>query len=573
MKFSLRYFAIIYIPIALVLLVTLYLTHSYITKSAQKELLGEMKHKWEMLNEFTGEGTGNGQYHEEIRAVSSKTGLRVTLIAPSGVVIDDSYMKKADIPTMDNHRNRPEVKDAIYKGEGYSLRLSATVGQKMFYYARKTRQNILRIAYPFTYVNSLTKGFTRHIISLSLLLFFTIGLISAYLASRISIPVKRLNEITDRIEERKHHVHFPRFKDPTMGRISDLIYRLYSLMRKEQKRLLQERERLDLILSVLDEAIIFLDGQNRVLLHNNRADDYLGVSLKKNENIYDTVDDPRALTFVNEILVPDTSSPGKRYFRGRTFEAYCRTLTAGKLIVFSDITEKTLYASFKTELVGNISHELKTPLSMIMGYAETVLNDPAMKREVLERFLETIFSSSKRLNNLIDDVLELHRLESIEKDFFIAEPTELTEVVQAVSGLYDRGVKKRVTIQSCAGQVHILFEHISSILTNLIDNALHYSSGKRVEASVERKGKGLLITVSDEGPPVPEEERQRIFERFYTISKSRARAKSGTGLGLAIVKHITHLYDGSVTLEENDSGGNTFTVVLYERSDISGLGQ
>jgi len=519
-----------------------------------------------MLKEFTGEGSYDGRYHTKIKAVAGNTGLRVTLIAPSGAVIDDSYMKKADIPSMDNHRNRPEVKDAIYKGEGYTLRLSATVGQKMFYYARKTRGgNILRIAYPLTYLNSLTKGFTRHIISLSLLLFFTIGLISAYLASRISIPVNRLNEITDRIEERKHHVHFPRFKDPTMGRISDLIYRIYSLMRKEQKRILLERERLDLILSLLDEAIIFIDGDNRVLLHNERADEYLGVILKREENIYDTVNDPRTLTFVNEILVTDESDSGKYYFRGRTFEAYCRALTAGKLIVFSDITEKTLYASFKTELVGNISHELKTPLSMIMGYAETVLNDPKMEREDLNRFLDTIFSSSKRLNDLIDDVLELHRLESIEKDFLISEPTDLSEVVHAVSDLYEKVENKIVSIRAGEGEFQILFEHLSSILTNLIDNAIHYSSGKRVDASVERKEKGLVIKVSDGGPLIPEEERQRIFERFYTVSRSRARTKSGTGLGLAIVKHISHLYNGSVTLAENEEGGNSFTVVLHER--------
>jgi two-component system phosphate regulon sensor histidine kinase PhoR len=193
------------------------------------------------------------------------------------------------------------------------------------------------------------------------------------------------------------------------------------------------------------------------------------------------------------------------------------------------------------------------------------MNDPQMEKEVMARFLETIFTSSRRLNDLINDVLELHRLESIDQDFSIPEPTEISEVNQAVSGLFEKVDGKTISLIEEVGRVSVHFEHITSVLTNLIDNAVKYSTGGNIDASIKGVKGGIKIEVADEGPQVPEEERMRIFERFYTVSKSRAKGKSGTGLGLSIVKHISQIYNGSVTLTRNSNGGNTFTVILHER--------
>lgn len=566
MKIFFRYLAIIFIPIALILLATLALSNNLMKNSAREELLSEMKNKWEIMALFTGEGAPGEEYHRNISAISEDTGLRITIIDEEGSVLDDSYMHPADIPSMENHRTRPEVKDAGHKDEGYAIRRSATIGQDMFYYARRiSGGRILRIAYPLTYVNSLTQGFLRQNVTISILLFLVIGLISAYLASRISIAVNSLNEITDRIDKGKHHVHFPRFQDPTMSKISGLIYRIYSLMRKEQKRIMEEQEKLSLTLSVLEEAIIFLDRDDRVVLFNEKARDYLGVPIQVQENIFQEIDDPQALTFINEVLQIGGYTSDKKSFRGRIYEAYCRPLTGGKLLVFSDVTEKEQYQSFKTELVGNISHELKTPLSMIMGYAETVLNDPDMEREILDRFLETIYSSSMRLNELIEDVIELHHLESIGQDFVVSKRTRFGDVVDAVKSLFGKIEDKDISIECMVTEACVSFEHMASILTNLVDNAVKYSTGANIDVKIRGDDGRITIEVADEGPAIPEEAYQRIFERFYTVSRSRTRAKSGTGLGLSIVKHISQIYQGNVTLAHNQRGGNTFTVVLYER--------
>jgi two-component system phosphate regulon sensor histidine kinase PhoR len=566
MKLFLRYFAIIYIPIAIVLIVVLYFSNTLLTASADRELTGEMKSKWHILKEYISVDRADSASHEKIASISRQTSLRITVIDIDGRVIDDSYLDFASVPEMENHRDRPEIKKAIYEEEGYATRFSTTLGTEMIYYAKKAGDDrVLRVAYPVTYVDSLGKGFRNQNITIFALLFLIIGLISAYLASRISIPVARLDEITDRIDSGKMHVHFPRFKDPTMARISGLIYRIYTLMRGEQKRLIQEQEKLSLILEVLDEAILFLDKHNNVLLFNSKAEEYLEIDLKISMNIISTLTDYQTITFLKEALSTEGATAETKQLRGRTFDIYSRRVNDGKLLVFSDITEKRQYEDFKTELIGNISHELKTPISMILGYAETIAGDPDMKKEVLSKFLDTIFGSAKRLNDIINDVLELHKLESIDRAFEVPGPSDIDSVVDAVDGVFAKIEGKKIVYTVNVERAWILFEHVTSILTNLVDNAVKYSSGDNVYVTIAREKETIIVEVEDEGPVIAHEERKRIFERFYTVSKSREKPKSGTGLGLSIVKHIAHLYDGSVTLKENEHGGNTFTVILYER--------
>ncbi len=566
MKLFLRYFAIIYIPIAIALIVILYFSNMLLTASADRELAAEMKNKWHTLKEYISVDRSDTASHEKIASISRQTSLRITVIDIGGRVIDDSYLDFAKVPEMENHRDRPEIKKAIYEEEGYATRFSTTLGTEMIYYAKRaSADRVLRVAYPVTYVGSLGKGFRNQNITIFALLFLIIGMISAYLASRISIPVARLDEITDRIDSGKMHVHFPRFKDPTMARISGLIYRIYTVMRGEQKRLIQEQEKLSHILEVLDEAILFLDKHNNVLLFNSKAEEHLDIDLKVSMNIISTLTDYQTITFLKEALSTEGAAAETKQLRGRTFDIYSRRVNDSKLLVFSDITEKRQYEDFKTELIGNISHELKTPISMILGYAETIAGDPDMGKEVLLKFLDTILGSSKRLNDIINDILELHKLESIDRAFEVPEPADLNSVVDTVQVVFAKVADREMIYDVKADHAWILFEHLTSILTNLIDNAVKYSSGEIVYVSILKEGGAVIAKVEDEGPVIPHQERKRIFERFYTVSKAREKPKSGTGLGLSIVKHIAHLYEGNVTLEENERGGNTFTVILYER--------
>jgi len=202
---------------------------------------------------------------------------------------------------------------------------------------------------------------------------------------------------------------------------------------------------------------------------------------------------------------------------------------------------------------------------MILGYAETLRENPDLDEKTRTRFLDHIYTSSIRLNNLINDIIELHKLESVGEGFRVAEATSLADVVASLRAYYLDTGSKSLQLEADAVGVHILPEHLQSILTNLIDNALKYSEGEFVSARLTRDDGGVMICVDDQGPVIEESDRERIFERFYTCSRSRNKQHSGTGLGLSIVKHIANLYGGYVKIKINDDGGNCFTVWLEEK--------
>jgi two-component system phosphate regulon sensor histidine kinase PhoR len=204
---------------------------------------------------------------------------------------------------------------------------------------------------------------------------------------------------------------------------------------------------------------------------------------------------------------------------------------------------------------------------MIMGYAETLRDNSAIDAATRSRFLDQIYTSSVRLNHLINDIIELHRLESVGGDFSLEAPGALSDIATAISALYENsGDGRMLDLDVDSGEVAILDEHLQSILINLIDNAFKYSEGDRVITRVQRESQHVMIRVDDQGPQIECADRERIFERFYTCSKSRNKQHSGTGLGLSIVKHITNLYEGEIRVEENCFGGNRFSVSLYEKS-------
>lgn len=390
------------------------------------------------------------------------------------------------------------------------------------------------------------------------------GLISFLLAGRISIPMRKLADIADRIEAGDKNISFPVFGDKTMSKVADIFHRMYSSMTKKQNELENERHKLQHVFSILNEGIILLDTSHKIKHFNSKAVKDLGTELTLGKNIVDSLNNMDTINFVSRILEWNEDGIHHLELRQKIFDTHVRHLDNEILIVLYNITERTQYEDFKTELIGNITHELKTPLAMIMGYAETLLGNTAVDRKNLEKFLTIIHSNSKRLNNIINDILELHRLEHIADGFSVDEPLQLDSAVSELEERYE-GFEVKTLIKADCTEIPILREHFMTLVTNLTDNAHKYSTGKVIEISISRKDDEIVIHVADEGPAIPDEDRERIFERFYTVNKSKNRNQTGTGLGLSIVKHITGLYDGSITLEKNSRGGNTFTATLFER--------
>ncbi len=562
MKSFFKVFLIIYLPIVTVLLVSSFSFKKIAVKNAENELLHEMKNKWEVIMSLQSDFLKTKDLHEKLSKVSHNTGLRITVIEPNGAVIEDSYLPFDKIEKMENHKLRPEVIDAVKLGEGHSKRFSSTIKKEMMYFAKPLPTgNILRIAYPMEYVNSVRKGFTNMFRLFYLVLLVTTALITVFLARKITLPVKQLDYVADKVEQGEKNIVFPEFKDETMSHISEVIYRIYKSLNEGQKRLEEEKERLRKIFSTLEEGLLLLNKENIVERCNERISALLRVNFENGMKIPKDLKDAKVVNFFNLILKNKDNYFPRFQYLDSYFEVYTRLVGNSRLVVIHDVTEKEKYINYKTDLIGNISHELKTPVATIMGYSETMLSHEGIDEETRVKFLKTVYQSSKRLDQLINDILELHKLE-VEGKLEKKEETEICLIIDELVRMYESLTDKKLRFFADVTTVRMGYEHLFSLLTNLIGNAFKYSKGNTVFLSFKKQVDSIVITVDDEGPVIPFEERERIFERFYTVSKSRNKENAGTGLGLSIVKHIVEKYKGTISLTENEKGGNCFKITI-----------
>jgi len=226
---------------------------------------------------------------------------------------------------------------------------------------------------------------------------------------------------------------------------------------------------------------------------------------------------------------------------------------------------KEEFALYKSRLVANLSHELKTPLSIIMAMSDTLMNDPELSDEQKNKYIERIHANANALVQLIDDIITLHKIETQPKELIFQKYTRAGQLFKDVELMVLVEEHRKLTFKCGMDEFNVNQQHMLSILVNLIQNAVDYTKSKEIKAEIRRDKGNIVISVIDEGPAIPLKEREKIFERFYTISQSRSFLRSGSGLGLPIVKHIAALYSGSVTIQESSAGGNIFTVTLQER--------
>ncbi len=562
MRLYSKIFLIIVIPLSLVLLISFKFIDEIIEKNLKNEFLNEMRSKWVLLSHYKINDKFNLKTYNILRDISKRTHLRITVIKTNGVVVYDSFLTPEGILKMENHKHRPEVVKAL-RGknyEGYSIRFSHTLKMEMFYYAKMLNNNlILRIAYPLTYIQVFRKIFLNQVEKTYFFLFLISILISLIIALSISIPVRKLEKLADDIETGEKYIEFPSFSDHTLNKVAKIIYKIYSSMLNKQSQIIEEKEKQESIFSILEEGIILVSKDYRIVYFNKKAEKYLKIKLEKGKNIFSIGSiDCNVINFLRSIEKKTGSYREKLY--GKLFEIYIKEFEDEKLFVFYDISKQFEYTEFKYQLIGNISHELKTPIATIMNYAETILNYKDLDRETLLNFLNIIYKNASRINEVIHDILELHKLENLKK-IELDEEITLNEQIEEIMTRF-KDVSKKIHFNCKIEKLKMHPHHFQSLITNLIDNACKYSSGNNVYVDISKKEDKIVFEVKDEGPSIPMEERDRIFERFYTVSKSRNIEKSGSGLGLSIVKHIAKIYNGNVGLYTNEFGGNTFWVEM-----------
>lgn len=566
MRIYIRLFSFIIIPVMCVTLLMFFTYQKQLLINAENELVNELKNKWEIIN---ASGVLELPPHEaraRLESISRAAPLRITLISPDGVVIDDSYVAADSVPGIENHSSRPEIQDAFKNGEGMEKRFSTTTGQRMIYYAKELKEggNVLRIAYPMLYVESLKKKMKEQAYATFLGLFAVLFAVLWFISLRVSRPVVKISRIVEDIESGRPPV-FPIFKSRLMDKVAGLIYRTYNALEKQKHILEAEKKKLNGLVNLLEEGIIKLDENGRVELANKRAEKILGCLLRQGDDVLAKVTDRDAIVLAKEILSYETDCTKVYELQNAVYELYVRFMEGSRIIVLTDITDSERYSKYKSELITNISHELKTPLALVMGYAETLMEHPNMKPEDRDKFLGKVYKGTTQLNQIINDVIELHRYESSSaEDIETEEETDPAEYAEELRDYYSDKFAPGMKITAEGEPVRVNRAHLSSLVTNLIENAVAYSGKDYIEVRMLSTADEFCLDVEDGGPAIPAEERDRIFERFYTVSKSRNKNISSTGLGLSIVKHICRLYRGGITLETNSRGGNTFKVRITQ---------
>lgn len=486
---------------------------------------------------------------------------RITLIKADGNVIFDSE-KKSD----ENHLERSEIKDALQDGEGYSSRYSETTRTNTYYYAMKlSNGNILRVAKDADALNSVFTSILPYMILIFIMLLIMSLAIGFFLTKKIINPITKLSESVDDIgtdiDADDIYPELSPFITEIIAQKREIRYQLGKVER--------EKNKVAAIIQNMSEGMILLDLDKNILLMNEatkRIFNVGDVTLKHDSLLYISRDKD-VNDCVDKALDGENSSL-ELMLNGRIYQMIANPVASqgeqiGVICLIIDITEKKEMESMRQEFTANVSHELKTPLTSISGYAE-MIEAGIVKEEDIKNFAGRIRKESARLLSLISDIILLSRLDNSQKAEAIRKETvNLLTIAQKCADDIAVQAERQGVVVRVSGEEYIMRGNITlltELVQNLCDNAVRYNRDKdgKVDITV---GNGF-IDVKDTGIGVPPEHRARIFERFYRVDKSRSKERGGTGLGLAIVKHICELYDAKIELKSSEGFGTEIKITF-----------
>ena len=476
--------------------------------------------------------------------------MRVTIVATDGVVLYDDDENSS---LLENHADREEIREALESGAGESHRFSNTLGQQTYYYAVKLADgSILRLAK----TTSSIWGVFYEALPIVSVVVMAVIILAYFLAGRL----------TSRIVRPINNVDLESNLSAPYDELTPFVQAI-SWQREHISRHLSDiQNRSDTISAIMDstsEGIILVNGQGAILSVNKSAASIFSISESiTGKNILEVL---RDIELNEQMRAALGGARGEMTLEqnGKTYRVYLSPATdSGAIILFLDITEKTISEKIRREFSANVSHELKTPLTIIYGNAE-MLESGMVKAEDTGEFYSKIKSEAFRLIALIDDIIMLSRLEeSGEKHY---QEVNLYDVaVEAVESLSPKAQEQNINVTvSGTGTVLASRSQIIELFYNLIDNAIKYNvENGTVTVDISMDGGHAEISISDTGVGIPESVQSRVFERFYRVDQSRSKKTGGTGLGLAIVKHIVMAYDGNIELQSRMGEGTRVTVKL-----------
>jgi two-component system, OmpR family, phosphate regulon sensor histidine kinase PhoR len=499
-----------------------------------------------------------------VRDLSSRSGRRITLIDRTGRVRADSEFPSALPPDIENHASRPEVRSALAGGVGIARRRSATVDQPLLYVAIPGGPGVVRVAANLEQVDEIV-GRAQSAVAGAALLALMVGTLLALAAGRsIAQPLVSLGGAARAIAAGAPP-RFPRSGVPEIDGLVQALRHMHQQLNDRFDELRREQAETAALVESMVEGVIAADERGHIVTANPAARRLLGYELT--EPLPDFAELFRvkaAREVVNAVLAGHAIQDRELEFDGRAVLMNARPLpSGGAVLVMHDLTDLRRLEAVRRDFVANVSHELKTPLTSISGYAETLLAD-SPDLETTRRFLNIVLDNSRRMQRLVDDLLDLARIESgrwqPER-----EPIDIAATARDTwKELADRAAARQIefAVEVGKGAEMVLADGdaLRQVLTNLFDNSLRYTGpGGRIVCRSRLQSDGVAVSVTDDGSGIRHEHLPRIFERFYRADPSRSRDEGGTGLGLAIVKHLVEAHGGSVHAESERGVGTTVT--------------
>ena len=510
------------------------------------------------------------------------SGARITVIAPDGRVLDDS---QANADSMENHANRPEVLEAKAKGEGRSVRQSVTFNRELLYYA--VRQNttagpdtILRFALPPETVDEVLSAFRHRLWLASFLILLIAGAVSLLFSRGFTGRVERLKDFSRRVAEGDFRPLPRDSSNDALGALGVALNRTAARLDRTIQTLTEERNLSSAILGSMVEGVAVVNASERLVFANPGFAEILGLDVPPTSGsaLVEVVRQTELLEAVRQVLGGEprvqseivTGTLRQHYF-AITVAAVRAGDTSGAVVVLHDITELRRLERVRRDFVANVSHEFRTPLTAIQGFAETLLAGAIDDPQNRTRFLEIILEHSRRLARLTEDLLVLSKMDAERLELEIRRLSVSQLIESCLETAQRRGAEKdlqiSVTAQPDLPDIAGDRRRLAEVLQNLLDNAIQYTlPGGKIVVSAQLGDEEIILTVSDTGIGIPKADQSRIFERFYRVDAARSREAGGTGLGLAIAKHLVEVHGGRLWVESEVGNGSQFhfSVPLFD---------
>ncbi|BFN37443.1 ATP-binding protein [Fidelibacter multiformis] len=491
---------------------------------------------------------------------------RITVIRKDGVVLADS---EADPAVMENHRDRPEIMESITGRIGRSVRFSTTVQTEMLYIAMPLLQNsditaVLRLSLFLEDINTLLATLRNRFLMITLIFIAVAMVLAFYFARDLSKPIKELVSTSRRIAEETLDITY---QDNPQNEITFLANN-FDEMAAQITRLFaktnRQKEELRAVISAIQEAVVVLNPEGKISLYNNSF-----ASLAKRNNLkHVPIEDVLPDKFTT--LLRHVNQENRYYTReieldGQIYLCSLNCLKTRKEIVvlLHNVTELKNLRQMKRDFIANVSHELRTPLTSIKGFIETLLED---ENPETTRYLNIIKRNTDRLIHIVEDLLILSEMEK--RDFTLKidtlNPVHLIENVSSIfkQKMEAKGLELILNLPDHLPSLEADEFKLEQLFVNLIDNAVKYTETGSITISARADETSIYFSIADTGIGIPEDDLNRIFERFYVVDKSRSRRVGGTGLGLSIVKHIVLLHQGYISVNSEKKKGTEFLITL-----------